>query len=108
MAKKYKQNSYITCLRNIKDLDQKINMAYKLKDEDKIYIFMVEAFYQDDKKKFKSNPQCNSLSKDISFLASRGYDVHQVFEPNFDLILFFVEHDDTLIKLLSNLNLFKR
>lgn len=108
MAKKFKRNPYITFLRNINDLDQKINLAYKLKDEDKIYIYMVEAFYEDDRKKFKYNPLCNSITKDISFLVSRGYDVHQVFEPNFDLILFFVEHDDTLIKLLSNLKLFKR
>lgn len=108
MAKKFKPNPYITCLRNIKDLDKKINLAYKFKDENKIYIYMVEAFFDDDKKRFKYNPLCNPLSKDISFLVSRGYDVHQVFEPKFDLILFFVEHDDTLIKLLSNLNLFKR
>lgn len=108
MAKKYKPNPYISCLRNIKDLDQKINLAYKLKDENKIYVYMVEAFSDDERKKFKYNPLCNLISKDISFLVSRGYDVHQVFEPKFDLLLFFVEHDDTLIKLLSNLKLFKR
>lgn len=108
MANKFKPNPYITCLRNIKDINQKINMAYKLKEEDKIYIYMVEAFYEDDRKKFKYNPLCNPISRDISFLVSRGYDVHQVFEPQFDLILFFVEHDDTLINLLSNLKRFKR
>ena len=108
MAKKFKPNPYITCLRNIKDLNQKINLAYKLKEEDKIYIYMVEAFYEDDRKKLKYNPLCNPISRDISFLVSRGYDVHQVFEPQFDLILFFVEHDDTLINLLSNLKRFKR
>lgn len=108
MAKKFKPDRYITCLRNIKDIDQKINLAYKLKDEDKIFIFMVEAFNEDDRKKLKLNPLCHTVSKDISFLESRGYDVLQVFEPKFDLILFFVEHDDTLIKLLSNLKLFKR
>lgn len=108
MAKKFKSNPYISCLRNIKDIDQKINLAYKLKDEDKIYIYMVDAFYEDDRKKIKYNPLCKQISQDISFLVSRGYDVHQVYEPKFDLILFFVEHDDTLIKLLSNLKLFKR
>lgn len=108
MTKKFKPDPYITCLRNIKDIDKKINKAYELKDEDKIYIYMVEAFYENDKKKFKYNPLCNLLSKDIAFLVSKGYDVHQVFEPKFDLILFFVEHDDTLINLLFNLKHFKR
>lgn len=108
MAKKFKPDPYISFLRNIKDIDKKINIAYKLKDEDKIYVYMVEAFYEDDKKRFKYNPLCTPISKDISFLVSKGYDVHQVFEPNFDLILFFVEHDDSLIKILSNLKLFKR
>ncbi len=108
MAKKFKPNPYITCLRNIKDIDEKINKAYEFKVEDKIYIYMVEAFNDNDNKGLKSNPLCSPLSKDISFLVSRGYDVHQVFEPKFDLILFFVEHDDTLINLLSNLKLFQR
>ena len=108
MTKKFKPNPYISCLRNIKDINKKINLAYKLKEQDKIYIYMVEAFYEDERKKFKYNPLCNPISRDISFLVSRGYDVHQVYEPQFDLILFFVEHDDTLINLLSNLNRFKR
>lgn len=108
MAKKFKPDPYINCLRNIKDIDKKINKAYEFKEQDKIYVYMVEAFYEEDNKRFKYNPLCNPISKDISFLVSRGYDVHQVFEPKFDLLLFFVEHDDLLINLLSNLKRFKR
>lgn len=108
MSKKFKPNPYITLLRNIKQLDTKINFAYRLKDSNKIYIYMVESMLFDERNHPHPNRLCRILVNDINFLKSRGYDVHQVYEPDFDLIIFFVEHNDSLINLLPNLKRFKR
>lgn len=108
MAKSRKLDYFISNLRNIKDLNAKINEAYKLKEQNKIYIYCADMFIYDESNKRKINPLIRSLVRDISYLQARGYDVHSAIEPQFEILLFFVEHNDLLINLLSNLKHFKR
>ncbi len=108
MAKSRKPDYYISLLRGIKDLNQKINLAYELKEQNKIYIYAADMFDYDSNNNRKINPLIRSLVKDISYLQIRGYDVHSSIEPQFEIYLFFVEHNDSIINLLSNLKRFKR
>ncbi len=108
MAKSRKLDYFISNLRDIKDLNTKINKAYELKEQNKIYIYCADMFIYDKSNHRKYNPLIRSLVKDISYLQVRGYDVHSAIEPQFELLLFFVEHNDSLINLLSNLKQFQR
>ncbi len=108
MAKNRKLDYNISILRNIKDLNTKINKAYELKKQNKIYIYCADMFMYDERNQRIINPLIRSLVKDISYLQFKGYDVHSVIEPQFELLLFFVEHNDKLINLLSNLKTFQR
>lgn len=106
--KGFQKSEILDYLRKIEDINEKINLAYRLRDYGKIKLFLAETFVYDDTGNRKPNLEQEKIATDFRYLTALHFDTLYIFEPVLELSIYIVENDKDINKLMFNSKKFER